>query len=497
AAMAETAEPERKGVIAEILGITLFMAGRGGEAAELISQAIQALGTKNPDLGRRLEALLIHTALVDPFRRQVANDRVRKLRNMPSDANLGSRMLDVTIAFHDLLDGTSLETAVMLARRGLGDGSLIEEVSPLSVYGCYVLIAADLDEAVPLLDKWVAFAHRRGSIFALAPAKCFRGVAWLSRGALIEAEANLRDSLWAATTTSQQIGVPVVAAYLADALMGQGKLDQAQEVLNVASKPHGSQAGYWAWLLSSRARLLTLQERFQEGLQAWLACGRCFAAHGGQNPAVLAWRSGTALTLHRLGQYEEAQELASEEVVLARRWGAPTALGRALRVAGLVAGGQEGLRHLLEATKLLADSPARLEYAKTLIELGAALRRAGRCKESRQQLRFGVELAQICGATPLAKHGWTELRISGGRRRRAAPYGPGALTPSERRIAELAAAGYTNRDIAQMLFITTATVEVHLTRTYRKLGIKGRVDLTSFPFKRPDEAPAVTSGDGA
>lgn len=274
--------------------------------------------------------------------------------------------------------------------------------------------------------------------------------------------------------------------------MEQGNLDEAEAVLTAASRPALPQAGYWAWLLGSRARLLTLQGRIQEGLQTWLACGRRFTAHGGQNPAVLAWRSGAALALHRLGRGDEAQELASQEVVLARRWGAPTALGRALRVAGLIRGGQDGLADLLESTTVLASSPARLEYAKTLVDLGAALRRAGRRNESRQQLRLGVELAHICGATPLVERGWTELRVSGARRRHLAPSGLDALTPSERRVAELAAAGHTNRDIAQTLFITTNTVEVHLTRIYRKLGSTGRADLAGFPFSRPDGIdPAV------
>jgi DNA-binding CsgD family transcriptional regulator/tetratricopeptide (TPR) repeat protein len=494
AAMAAAEDPQRKVAIAEMLGITLFNAGRGGEAAEVMSQAIQALSTEDSDLRKRIQALLIHTSLVDPVRSQFGTESISKLRCRPSDTGLGSRMLDVTIAFHDLLAGTNSKTAVMLARRGLSDGSLIEQVNPLSVYGCYVLIAADLNEVVPLLESWIAVAHQRGSMFALAPAKCFRGLAWLSRGALAEAEANLRDSLWAVMTTSQKVGVPVVTAYLADTLMEQGNLHEADTILKVTSGPELHQTGYWAWLLGSRAHMLMLQERIQEGLQTWLACGRRFAAHGGQNPAVLAWRSGAALALHRLSRGEEAQELATQEIILARRWGAPTALGRALRVAGLIRGGQDGLDLLRESTMILASSPARLEYAKSLVDLGAALRRAGRRSESRQHLYFGVELAQICGATPLVERGWTELRASGARRRHVVPSGPDALTPSERRVAELAAAGYTNRDIAQTLFITTNTVEVHLTRTYRKLGINGRASLGCFSFSRPDEQPTATLG---
>lgn len=485
AAMAASTDPQRKAAIAEVLGITLFNAGRGSEASQVVSHAIRALHPEYFDLHQRLQALLIHITLVDPTQHAFGAAKVRALRSAASDSSLGSHMLDVTVAFHDLLVGTSPDTAVALARRGLHDGSLIEQAHFLATYGCIVLIAADLDEVVPLLDAWIAVAHRRGSVVALAPAKCFRGLAWLSRGALAEAEANLRDALWAVTTTSQLIGMPVIAAYLADTLMEQGNLDEAQAVLDKAGEQQPlPRAGYWAWLVGSRARLLTEQGRVSEGLQAWLACGQRFAGHGGQNPAVLAWRSGAALAMHLLGRWDEARELVGEEIALARRWGAPTALGRALRVAGTVRSDEEGLGLLREATTVLAGSPARLEYAKALVDLGAALRRVGQHNESHQNLCRGIELAQICGATPLAERGKAELRASGIRLPEVAPWGPDALSPSERRVAELAAAGYSDRDIAQALFITTNTVDMHLTATYHKLGVNGRAHLASVSLGR-------------
>ncbi|HEX4099357.1 MAG TPA: BTAD domain-containing putative transcriptional regulator [Pseudonocardiaceae bacterium] len=482
-AMAVSQDPQRKAAIAEILGITLFNSGRGSEATQVLSRAVQALRPEHSDLHQRLQALLIHIALVDPAQHAFGTAKVSALRSTHPDTSVGSHMLDVTVAFHDLLVGASPDTAVALARRGLSDGSLIGQAHFLTAYGCIVLIAADLDEVVPLLDAWIAVAHRSGSVFALAPAKCFRGLAWLSRGALAEAEANLRDALWAVTTTSQEIGLPVIAAYLADTLMEQGDLDEAEAVLDKATKQEPlPQAGYWAWLVSSRARLLTLQGRASEGLRAWLACGQRFAGHGGQNPAVLAWRSGAALAMYRLGRCDEARGLAYEEVALARRWGAPTALGRALRVAGTIQSDRGGLGLLREATSVLAGSPARLEYAKALISIGAALRRAGQHNESHQNLHRGIELAHICGATPLVERGKTELRAGGIRLPEIAPWGPDALSPSERRVAELAAAGYSDRDIAQALFITTNTVEVHLTAIYDKLGVNGRADLPSVPL---------------
>ena len=416
AAMAAVENPERKATIAEILGITLFNAGRGGEACHILLRAAQSLSDEQSDLYRRLQAVLIHTALVDPAQHAFGAARVSALRTTASDDDLGSSMLDVTIAFHDLMAGTPSDTAVALARRGLGGGRLIEQAHFLTTYGCFVLIAADLDEVVPLLDSWIAVAHRRGSVFALAPAKCFRGLSWLLRGALTEAEQDLRDALWAITTTSQRVGLPVVAAHLADVLMEQGKLAEAEAIIDKAIKPEPlPQAGYWAWLVGSHARLLMRQGRISEALQMWLTCGQRFAAHGGQNPAVVAWRSGAALALHRLGRCSEARKLAAEEVALARRWGAPTALGRALRIAGLVHGDPTGLALLREATTVLAGSPARLEYAKALIDTGAALRHPDQHTESHQHLRRGVELANICGATPLDERGRALLRASNAR----------------------------------------------------------------------------------
>ena len=72
-----------------------------------------------------------------------------------------------------------------------------------------------------------------------------------------------------------------------------------------------------------------------------------------------------------------------------------------------------------------------------------------------------------------------ELLAAGARPRRAPASGRAALTPSELRVAELAAAGHTNRDIAQRLFVTQKTVEAHLARTFRKLGIESRAQLAA------------------
>jgi DNA-binding NarL/FixJ family response regulator len=151
-------------------------------------------------------------------------------------------------------------------------------------------------------------------------------------------------------------------------------------------------------------------------------------------------------------------------------------VGRSLRVLGTILRG-DGIERLEEACALLEGAPARLEHAKALAALGAALRRAGKPTEAREPLRRALELADVCGAQPLMDGVRTEIYATGARPRTTALRGVHALTASERRVADLAAGGQTNRDIAQALYVTRKTVEVHLSNTYRKLGIASRREL--------------------
>ena len=126
---------------------------------------------------------------------------------------------------------------------------------------------------------------------------------------------------------------------------------------------------------------------------------------------------------------------------------------------------------------MLESAPARLERAKALAALGGALRRARRPTEAREPLREALEVAEICGATALVESTRAEIYATGARPRTTALSGVGSLTASERRVADLAADGLSNRDVAQTLYVTPKTVEVHLSNAYRKLGIGSRREL--------------------
>ena len=126
---------------------------------------------------------------------------------------------------------------------------------------------------------------------------------------------------------------------------------------------------------------------------------------------------------------------------------------------------------------MLRASPALLERARALGDYGAALRRANRRVEARAPLRQALELAHRCGAPPLQRRLHDELLAAGARPRRVAVTGAESLTPSERRIATMAARAMTNRDIAQALFVTPKTVEMHLHNAFHKLGVSSRTQL--------------------
>jgi DNA-binding CsgD family transcriptional regulator len=149
----------------------------------------------------------------------------------------------------------------------------------------------------------------------------------------------------------------------------------------------------------------------------------------------------------------------------------------ALRANGLLEGGVRGLELLEEATTVLEASPARLEHAQALADLGAALRRANHRADAREPLRRALDLADACGARPLVERARHELRAAGGRPRRSRSSGAESLTASERRTATMAADGLSNPEIAQALFVTKKTVETHLGSAYRKLDIRSRTEL--------------------
>jgi DNA-binding CsgD family transcriptional regulator len=475
-------DPVKKAEIALLLGRQLYLL-RGEESDAVLTQALVDLDGADAELERLLQAGLITNDMFAPGLQHRAQTLLDQVRKRPAAGTFGEKVLLSLLAHYDARTGHPAAEVVPVARRALAEGSLVRDDVSGTVFipPVVTLAMADLDEALVIFEDALAEARRRGSTLAFAAAKVFRLLALVWRGDLVDAEAEAREALalgraWGPTARFYGHA----SAFLADALMEQGRLDDATAALaTIAFRESQLDSERVLFLRDSSARLRILRGDPAGGAEQLLEAGRSFDEVGAVNPAFIAWRSPAALALRQLERADEARELATEELAFARTWGAPRALAAALRTVGLVEGGAAGLALFEEAVQVVEGSPAKLEHAKARTELGAALRRANRRSDAREHLRQAVELATICGATSLAERAERELLTTGARPRRVALSGVASLTPSERRIAELAAEGPTNREIAQTLFVTQRTVEVHLTSTYRKLGITSRSQLAA------------------
>ncbi len=444
------------------------------EAADGMRRTIESVDPADAALTQRLEAELIMWARFDVRLYPVARERLARIAGRVDDRSLGGRFLLVLLASELARRGESPEQARALVDQALAGGLLLDDESWQGyVIAVAVLVSLDeLDLAVHLYTDWLERARKRGSSFAFAHASSFRALALLRRGDLAEAEADARAAL----------AVPFPLGYtyphLAEVLAERGELAEAIHTLDLAGLPDESRPTWQtAVLLEPRARLRIATGEVERGLAELLSAGERMEAFGVHNPSYSAWRSHAALVLSGLGDRTEARRLVEREVELARRWGTARPLGVALRAAGLVEGGEKGIELLRESVFVLAASQAQLERAKSFTELGAALRRANHRLSARSFLEEGLELAHRCGATALAERAHTELIATGARPRRLVRSGVDSLTPSERRVAQMATDGQSNREIAQALFVTPKTVETHLSHVYRKLGIQARSQL--------------------
>jgi DNA-binding CsgD family transcriptional regulator len=471
---------------AMVRGLALSRAQRFAEAVEVLDRASASMGSGQSELALLLEAAAVIPGLNDPVTASSAVLRAETLRQRAADHPAPPPELLAVAAFTSILTNEPAEVGAELATRalldksggpsGAEDGPWFAELT-FARATLALLFAERYGQMRPLLDASIAQARATGDGGRLAVSLAIRGWLALRRGDLRAAEADTQMALAATGLPAPPLYRVMNGGVLLKALVEEGELDMAEGALAPLNSELEGGMFTAAPLRLARGRLRVAQGRVAEGLADFLGVGVSLTRAMVSCPSYVPWRSDAALAYLTLGDHESAERLAEEELQLARPFGTPRALGVALRAAGVVAGGDRGALLLREAIDTLERGDATLERARALADLGAMLRRRNRRTDARDLLREALDAAHRAGARPLAEYAETELRATGARPRRVVLAGLESLTASERRIAELASEGLTNREIAQTLFVTTRTVEGHLTSIFRKLQVDSRSEL--------------------
>jgi DNA-binding CsgD family transcriptional regulator len=462
-----------------------LQADRAVDAVALLDEALAGAPRDDRELYLELQASLVNAAVHDPSTFVLARERLSQVAPNLDGSSPAERLLLANLAHVSMLTLEPAATAADLAVRALGDGRFLSErtADQIAVYRtATVLMFADrVDAARQCFDAALADARERGSVVGFALASLHRAFLQYRVGGIPDCEADVANALETQLGLDTWMGHEAALGLMITVLVEKGDLVTAEALL----ARHGldgwvpdTEQGH-RYVLHSRGLLRLAQHDHDAALADFLELEQRVAAESHANRFTIPFLPRIATALAQLGKQDRARAHAERHLEFARAWGAPSVLGGALLAAGVVEGGDTGLELMRQSVEVLARSPARLEQARALIELGAALRRGGQRVDARDPLRRGLDLAHRCGASALVESAQHELRVAGGRPRRFVLVGPDSLTASERRVAEMAANGLANREIAQALFVSTRTVEAHLTQAYLKLGISSRDELAA------------------
>ncbi|HKJ36184.1 MAG TPA: AAA family ATPase [Solirubrobacterales bacterium] len=483
---AETAEDVGLRLAAAVeLGQALAYANEIDGAVAAMRRSLASLSDESRDQRRVVEMMLLVLAQTDVAGRGGAEQLLAEagavVDRHGEEAPLG--LLAITALERALVDGTAEETA-RLASAALEESRILEEQGPESPHACGAAIAlaisGDLLGAERHLSLVMDEAARRGSSRAFAFAAATRAWVRSRRGALADAEADARACLELSSDPVWDLFKPLALSALVEVAICRGDLPRAWEELERAPLGDPRYGTVFHQPLSeSVGNLLLAGGEPDRALESVERCAEWERGWGAGTGAWVPWRLGSARAHQAAGRQDEAVALSGEQVELCRGFGAGRQLAEALRVDAQLGGdgGAGAIAKLEEGLDALGPDGYELERARTLIALGAAMRRHRRKRDSREPLTRGLDLARSCGASALETQALDELEAAGARPRRTATGDEHGLTPRERQVAEKAAEGLSNPEIAQVLFVTRKTVEAHLRAVFRKLDVASRAEI--------------------
>jgi DNA-binding NarL/FixJ family response regulator len=499
-----TSDPVARAAVAPDLAELLLLAGQWEAGTAVVREALAELADRDVPSGgpsraavARLQAWWAGLSAYDPSLVDELDDRLGELRSAARGPDAASRMLAGLLAGVLAWRGEPGDEVPVLLDHALDHGRLLVRVDSDPLMAAQALFGPvmleQLGRAEGLAGQLLVQSRSRGSVVGLIIAACMHAAVRARRGELVGAETDVRTVIEIAVEYGIGFAIPSVLWYGADVLIERPELADVAALADAgALPPDFARTASGALLREVRGRLaLATGDLGTARAELRTAAGIYETLHL-LSPGASCWRSALALAV-AAEDPAEARRLADSALQDARQADVPRPAAIALRTRGMLEGGERGLRDLREAAELAAASGAQLEHARGLVEFGAALRRANQRTAAREPLRTGLDLAYRCGATRLAQRARAELLAAGARPRRGALTGLEALTASERRVAELAASGMSNPEIAQTLFVTLNTVEGHLRHAYQKLSIGFRGQL---PAALRSAAPATADRPG-
>ncbi len=470
AAFRHTADPALRADLAVKFALTSRDRVEAVAARNLLAEArADLLGAgihQSDDLHALLDASGLALDLAQSDTAAAAVARASRIAAPRGDTPAERCLLGV-LAEATMRGGGPLSVALDRARRAASDDLMPTDWATLSA-ATVLRCAGEPAEAMAVLDRAEEAFALNGDALGRSRTLAQRAPVLMAAGEILRAEQDAVQCDWWEPP-------PVVLAWIA---MQLGQIDRAAELLGPADLRHRvverrDHLRTAAWIAFARDDLVTAVSQL-------VHCGQLVRECGPRDPSAAPLWADLAFMAHLAGRHDEALAAVNEAEDIAASWYTTETLAFAQLARGFVSTGPVAAELVGAASANFAAVPALDQQTRVEVHLGRIHLAMDDERTARAHLRIAVGLALRCGHRALAAEARGLLLGAGGRMRM--PEQPdqmdlSGLTPSERRVAELAAAGASNRQIATRLFVTLRTVEVHLTRAYRKLGVARRAEL--------------------
>lgn len=471
-----TDDPGQVADVSLALASAFDYAGFHELAADVLQRAFDAVVGTEREL--EVEAALVASSLLVPDRIADARRRLAARTGL-TNATRGERLFLIQQMANAA--GTNQPADAV---RGFARAAFVEDDQPETTDWVWVrlFLAAlgDFADVRRMTEVGMAQAEESGSVIGVATVSFVRGLTENWSGDLLAAEDAFRTMLDRGSLIDGPLVALLGSGGLAQSLAQQGRVDEALEVLAPFPEqlPPGSPVNGVAGLEFGRSITARWAGDNEAAVAAAFRVRDLVVGLDVDSPSWAAWRALAVEPLVALGRLDEARVLADQHLALCTASAVQRLLGEAERLAALVAADpDEGLALLRRSVERLAAADCPIQLVASWLDLGSALRRRGLRAEARDQLTKAREGAVACAAGGFLGRAEEELAATGVRVPSRDTSGLGALTASELRVVRLAAAGMSNPEIARALFVVPKTVETHLSRAYRKLGVSGRAEL--------------------